>query len=825
MAEYDGSIRIDTKIDSSGFNKGVASISQGFAGITKAAGAVGIALTAAFAVKQIIAFGKQAVALASDLQEVQNVVDTAFGSMAYKMEEFADKSIEMYGISKLSAKQTGSTFMAMARGMKISSDSASDMAIQLTALSADMSSFYNVSQDVASTALKSVFTGETETLKQFGIVMTQANLQQFAYENGIKANISSMSQAEQVQLRYMYVMKQTSMVQGDFARTSDSWANQTRMLSENWKEFLSILGSGLIQVLLPLVQILNELLKGLIKIAKAIGYVIKVITGKGASSTKDIAGATENLGSSADIAADGENNLASGIGSAAKAAQNALAKFDQLDVLQQNLGSGGSGGDSGIDIGDFDIGDFGIDTEDSLDDAKKKIDSFLVGLHDKLEEFATEPVLAFEPIFAPIPDPVYEPNWNLNPNPVPVPIFAPIPGLIYNPNWGLNPNPVPAPVFVPLPNPIYDPDWGLNSALVKELGLVFGEIDEFETDMGLTCAEVQTVFDGMVNDIINGFTMTSPSMNEFEINFGISSEGVQTSLSDMATAFVEQFKKSLDEAKAFETDFGISAESVQKAFKGEEEAIKLGTNNMCANFKELKETAVKNTGEFVLATASSFENWKASTTTAVYQTADYMIKNFNNALETAAGNVSAYVKNTSENFVTWGNSMLNTAWETAKGLASNFVSGLKNAWDNFKSFIEATGESLTCFWNENKSWIKPTLVVTGLVAAGAALVLSGGSLAAPLAAGASAVIPALATGAVIPPNQQFMAILGDQKSGRNLEAPESLIRQIMKEELAGLGEGGDMTIDMPVYLDGEVIYRNQKKVERRHGKKLVTGGI
>ena len=86
-------------------------------------------------------------------------------------------------------------------------------------------------------------------------------------------------------------------------------------------------------------------------------------------------------------------------------------------------------------------------------------------------------------------------------------------------------------------------------------------------------------------------------------------------------------------------------------------------------------------------------------------------------------------------------------------------------------------------------------------------------------------IPALATGAVIPPNQQFMAILGDQKSGRNLEAPESLIRQIMKEELAGLGEGGDMTIDMPVYLDGEVIYRNQKKVERRHGKKLVTGGI
>ncbi len=371
---YDGSIRINTKIDSTGFNSGVSTISKGFAGITKAAGAVGIALTAAFAVKQLIVFGKQAVELASDLQEVQNVVDTAFGSMAYKMEEFADTSIETYGISKLTAKQTGSTFMAMARGMGIALDKSSDMAIQLTALSADMSSFYNVSNDVASTALKSIFTGETESLKQFGIVMTQANLQQFAYDNGIQASISSMSQAQQVQLRYMYIMQQTSLAQGDFAKTSSSWANQTRMLSENWKEFLSILGSGLIQILIPVVQILNELLKGLIKIAKAIGYVIKLISGS-EESVSGIAGTTDDLGVSAGDAADSENDLASGIGSAAKAAQNALAKFDQLDVLQQSLSSGGGG--SRFNASDFDIGDLGLkDTEENLDSVKKKIDNF-----------------------------------------------------------------------------------------------------------------------------------------------------------------------------------------------------------------------------------------------------------------------------------------------------------------------------------------------------------------------------------------------------------------------------------------------------------------
>ena len=100
-------------------------------------------MAGAFAVSKLIDFGKQAVETASDLQEVQNVVDTAFGESKQKMEDFADTAVQTYGISKLTAKQTGSTFMAMASGMGLAQDSASDMAIALTGLSADMSSFYN----------------------------------------------------------------------------------------------------------------------------------------------------------------------------------------------------------------------------------------------------------------------------------------------------------------------------------------------------------------------------------------------------------------------------------------------------------------------------------------------------------------------------------------------------------------------------------------------------------------------------------------------------------------------------------------------------------
>lgn len=209
---------------------------------TKAALAAGAAL----AVNELKKLGSAAIETASDLREVQNVVDTSFGDLAYKMEDLADKAIETYGISKLTAKQTGSTFMAMADGMEIIPEVASDMSIALTELSADMASFYNVEQQAAATALNSVFTGETETLKKFGIVMTEANLNAYAMEQGIEKTVKQMSQAEKVQLRYNYVMEQTSLVQGDFAKTSGEWANRSRVLKEEITELSSMVGEELI---------------------------------------------------------------------------------------------------------------------------------------------------------------------------------------------------------------------------------------------------------------------------------------------------------------------------------------------------------------------------------------------------------------------------------------------------------------------------------------------------------------------------------------------------------------------------------------------------
>ena len=335
----DGSLIFDTKVDTKGFKQGsntLKSQADGLAGsFKKLAGAI----AGAFLIKKTFDLGKQAVSLASDVQEVQNVVDTAFGDMAYKIEDFSKTSIQNFGLSQLAAKKTASTYMAMAKGMQLPADVASDMSVKLTGLTGDMSSFYNVSQDVADTALKSIFTGETESLKQFGVVMTQTNLQQFAYSQGINQSIDTMSQAQLVQLRYNYVLQQTSLAQGDFAKTSGSWANQTRVLQEQWKQFLTLLGTGLLKVLTPVIRALNGMMSQLISFATTASSMLSGLFGEDSPVSSGQKQVTSEINSSVSATED----LTGAQKALGKAVKGNLAGFDELNSLSSGSSDGGAG--------------------------------------------------------------------------------------------------------------------------------------------------------------------------------------------------------------------------------------------------------------------------------------------------------------------------------------------------------------------------------------------------------------------------------------------------------------------------------------------------
>lgn len=315
--------------------------------------------------------------MASDLEEVQNVVDVSFGSMADQVEAFANTAVRSYGMSALTAKQMASTFMAMSNGMGIAQEAGKNMSLQLTALAGDMASFYNVEQNIAQTALNSVFTGETESLKKFGIVLTETNLQAFALSQGIKKSYQSMSQAEKVALRYNYVLNATKNAQGDFARTSGSWANQIRILKEQWSQFLGILGKGLIQIVTPMVKALNQMLASLISIGNAI---TKVFGGK----------TTNNMSTTIKDSAIQAGDLDTGLDDAnesAKKLSRTIAGFDELNVLNPKEESNSSdSGNTGSDIGAGNIADFKVD-ETQTEGVKTRLEQFVKDCQEILNKW------------------------------------------------------------------------------------------------------------------------------------------------------------------------------------------------------------------------------------------------------------------------------------------------------------------------------------------------------------------------------------------------------------------------------------------------------
>ncbi len=196
----------------------------------------------------ILGLGAAAVKLASDFEESLNKVNVAFGESSTDVQAFAKTTLKSFGIAEGSALEMASLFGDMATAMGLSQDEAAGMSTSLVGLAGDLASFKNIGIEQAQTALAGIFTGETESLKKLGIVMTEANLKSFALSKGMDANVKSMTQAQKVALRYSFIMESTANAQGDFARTSDGFANQFRVLQESMKQ----LGEQFGKILLPL---------------------------------------------------------------------------------------------------------------------------------------------------------------------------------------------------------------------------------------------------------------------------------------------------------------------------------------------------------------------------------------------------------------------------------------------------------------------------------------------------------------------------------------------------------------------------------------------
>lgn len=327
-------------------------LSSGFGGIASKLTKLVIGVNAA---KGAFNGLKSAMDYSSDLTEVQNVVDVGFGKYKSKIEDLAKTSIQDYGMSELTAKQIAGRFQAMGTAVGFSQKKMSGMSTELTKLSADMASFYNEDQEKVAKSMQSVFTGTTQPLRKYGIDLTQATLEEWAHKQGVDANMKSMSQAEKTMLRYQYVISQTGAAQGDFARTSNTWANQTRMLQQNFQQLGSTIGQIAINAFKPFVKAMNSTLIQLDKFAKSARDALGKIFGW---EYEEGGGVTQTYKDDMEDAADGANDTADATKKATKAQKEfnkQLQGFDRLNNLtsSKDKDNDGTGKGSGTSVGDL----------------------------------------------------------------------------------------------------------------------------------------------------------------------------------------------------------------------------------------------------------------------------------------------------------------------------------------------------------------------------------------------------------------------------------------------------------------------------------------
>ncbi|WP_052233097.1 phage tail tape measure protein [Terrisporobacter othiniensis] len=301
-------------------------------------------IATALATTVIYKFGKSCIQLGSDLAEVQNVVDTTFTSMSNSVNQFAKNAINDFGLSETIAKKYTGTLGAMAKSFGFTEQEAYNMSTTLTGLAGDVASFYNMTSDEAYTKLKSVFTGETETLKELGVVMTQNALDQYALANGYGVTTAKMSEQEKVALRYNFVLQQLSLAQGDFAKTSDSWANQIRVMQLRFESFKATMGQGLINIFLPVIKVLNVVISKLQVFAAYFSAITEALFGKaqkGATNVSNSLGTTpKGLSTSLGNVGSSSTNASKGLNKASKATKKAGASAKKAKKEIKGLISG-----------------------------------------------------------------------------------------------------------------------------------------------------------------------------------------------------------------------------------------------------------------------------------------------------------------------------------------------------------------------------------------------------------------------------------------------------------------------------------------------------
>lgn len=696
MAKSDGSVIIDTLVDTKGFGKGLNTMEKQMGGLSKTIGKLGLAIGAAFAVGKLVQFGKEAIELGSDLQEVQNVVDVTFTTMSDKVNEFAQGAAEAAGLSETMAKKYMGTFGAMSKSFGFMEEEAFAMSASLTQAVGDVASFYNLSQEEAYTKLKAVFTGETESLKDLGVVMTQNALDAYAMAEGWGMTTAQMTEQQKVALRYRFVLDQLSAASGDFQRTSDGWANQMRILQLNIESLKANIGQGLINIFTPILKVINQIISKLAQLSSYFVAFSEMISGKQTSSGGGSPGAAL-----AEIAERYEDVESSAKG-AAKAQNKYLSGLDEIRTFSE--ADAGIGGVDAAGIGNIDLG-IDAQTNTDLNNASDAIGAIKERLQELIDKF---------------------------------PILGNVVSIVQG-----------------------------SFELLKKVGIdLFNLLTKPITDNAdgilLASKNIAEFVAGMVETIIIGFDGFIQELNTvYDEHIGPVFQSITQDISDLVGKFLEWFNNDM-------------APVLDRWGEKFDEVWENHIDPLLANFAEFFGVIAEGFGQIWHNRIEPFLDWCISTLlpfltpvfegigNVVLDTVGLIADAFS-ALIDILGGVILYLAGT-----------FTGDWETALDGLLGILKGIVNL------LIVAVEDGLN----------KAIMVVNGLIDG---LNLVGGAVGFnPIEHIPELELPRLATGAVIPPNAPFMAVLGDQKHGTNIEAPLDTIKQAVREVVGNGNSNGNV---------------------------------
>lgn len=853
MSTNVGSVDFELLLNSNPFNKGLKDTTNTIksSGIESSLKKIGKLAVAAFSVKAIVNFGKECIDLGSDLTEVQNVVDVTFGSLNTEVNNFAKNAITQFGLGQTVTKKYVGTFGAMAKAFNFSNKEALAMSETLTGLTGDIASFYNLSSDEAYTKLKPVFTGETETLKDLGVVMTQNALDQYALANGYGKTTSKMSEQEKVALRYKFVLDKLNIANGDFARTSDSWANQTRVLSLRFNELKATLGQGFINIFTPIVKGINRVLSKLQVLANAFKSFTEMIFGNAVGD--DSTSTVSDLASDASKASD----AVSGIGDSAKKSAKdlkSLASFDTAQILKKDdsdSSSSGSGTGGKIDTSGLNLTD-GIKKQAS--DIGKIFNNInfepLINSFSRVKETAQPLITTIKDGLKWLYDNVLVPlaRWTIQDL---LPAFL---NSIAGALKVLNP-------LITAFKPIFQWFWDnflkpiaewTGGAIVDTLNLLADVLNE----IGNWMSNNQGVVTGMEIAVLGFFG----AWKTIELMSFISqSGGVIAALKNITTAITSgMIAKMADKAETvaltlmYAKDFVVSIASGTAALVKQAAQWVVNTGVKIANTT----ATIASTTATIAATAAT---WLFNAALAVLTSPITLvvvaiaalvaiivalIKNWDKVKETAI-NCWNGIKNTFSNVGQWFSNIFQQAYNGITRVFSNIGNFFSGIWQRIKNTFSNLGTSIgNAISNAVKSGINGVIALIERTINRAISLINGAIGIINLIPGVNVSkignlnLPRLAEGGYVKANTPQLAMIGDNRHQGEVVAPEGKLMSLYKKANQEMGLGNNqkviellekivqilinLSLDFNLYIDGYELNKRLEKIKNKN--RFATNG-